>query len=232
MQISCFQCYLRLLFVCNFASQCVIIMENYTNSKMIDVVPTLLRKCRWCCLKGTSFVMFPARSVPHSQTFLAVVQRLRENGTFRSRNVDRCQERTRWVLDFEPQILETVEENPSTSTRQLIREFQVFSKGCYAIMFSGCKHCIRRQEFCEWVIQQCVDQPDFLRILFFAMKRVLHVTEFLTATTPIFSSTNPGRRCKFCKGSGQSTYIEGHRRVLEITTNILKYCSNHKYVTV
>jgi hypothetical protein len=94
-------------------------MENYTNSKMTDVVPTLLRKCRWCCLKGISFVMFPARSVPHSQTFLAVVQRLRGNGTFRSRSVDRCQERTRWVLDFEPQILETVEENPSTSTRQV-----------------------------------------------------------------------------------------------------------------
>jgi hypothetical protein len=121
--------------------------------------------------------MFPARSVPHSQTFLAVVQRLREKGTFRPRSVDRCQERTRWMLDLEPQILEIVEENPSISTRQLIREFQVFSlwyvallksKGCYAIMFSGCKHCIRRQEFCEWVIQQCVDQLDFLRIVFFA----------------------------------------------------------------
>jgi hypothetical protein len=29
------------------------------------------------------------------------------------------------VLDLEPQILETVEENPPTSIRQLVREFQV-----------------------------------------------------------------------------------------------------------
>jgi hypothetical protein len=36
------------------------------------------------------------------------------------------------------------------------------------------------------------------------MKPVLHVTEFLTATTPIFSNTNPARCSKFCKGSGQS----------------------------
>jgi hypothetical protein len=37
-QISCFQCYLRLLFVWNFASQCVIIMKNYTNSEITDMV--------------------------------------------------------------------------------------------------------------------------------------------------------------------------------------------------
>jgi hypothetical protein len=100
-----------------------IIMENYTNSEMTDF-GTLLRKCRWCCLKGTS-EKFPARRVPHSQTFLAVVQRLRENGTFRPRSLDRSQEGTLRALELEPQILETVEEKPSTSTLQLVREFQV-----------------------------------------------------------------------------------------------------------
>jgi hypothetical protein len=51
--------------------------------------------------------MFPARRIPPSQTFLAVVQRLRENGTFLSRSVDRGQERTPRVIDLEPQVLET-----------------------------------------------------------------------------------------------------------------------------
>jgi hypothetical protein len=41
---------------------------------------------------------FPARRVPHSPTFLAV-QRLRENGTFLPKSVDRCQERTPQVLE-------------------------------------------------------------------------------------------------------------------------------------
>jgi hypothetical protein len=35
---SCFQCDLRLLFAWNFASRCVIIMENYTKSEMTDMV--------------------------------------------------------------------------------------------------------------------------------------------------------------------------------------------------
>jgi hypothetical protein len=49
---------------------------------------------------------FPTRRVPHSQKFLAAVQRLRESGTFRMRSADRGQERTPRVLDLEPQILE------------------------------------------------------------------------------------------------------------------------------
>ncbi|KAJ3637264.1 hypothetical protein MTP99_000737 [Tenebrio molitor] len=59
------------------------------------------------------------------------------------------------------------------------------SKGCnQTFSFAG-------KGFCQWTIQKCVDQPDFLRIVL--------LTEFLT---PIFSSTNPGRCNKFCKGSG------------------------------
>jgi hypothetical protein len=68
---------------------------------------------------------FPTRHVQHSQTFLAVVQHLREHGTFRPRSVDRSQEHTPQVLDLKPQILETVQENSLTSTWQLAREFQV-----------------------------------------------------------------------------------------------------------
>jgi hypothetical protein len=88
-QINCFQCYIQLLFAWNFASQCVIFI--------------IVKWPIWYF------------RVPHSQTFLAGVQRLWENGTFRPRSVDRDQERTPRVLDLEPQILETVEENPSRS---------------------------------------------------------------------------------------------------------------------
>jgi hypothetical protein len=61
-------------------------------------------------------------SAPHSQTVRAVVQRLRKNGTFRPRRVNRGPERTPRVLDLEPQTLETVEKNPSTSTWQLVSD--------------------------------------------------------------------------------------------------------------
>jgi hypothetical protein len=94
-QISCFQRYVRQLFAWNFASQCDIIMENYTNSEMTDMV-LCYGSADGVGLRAQALYrkMFPARRIPHSQTFLAVVQRLRENGTFLSRSMDRGQERT------------------------------------------------------------------------------------------------------------------------------------------
>jgi hypothetical protein len=90
--------------------------------------------------------------------------------------VDRAQERTPRVLDLETQILETVEKNPSTIIRQLVGEFQVSQfVVCRALKAQGLHfyhvqrvHALHRQEFCEWAIQKCVDQPDFLRIVLFA----------------------------------------------------------------
>jgi hypothetical protein len=61
----------------------------------------------------------------------------------------------------------------------------------------------------------CVDQPDFMRIVL--------LTEFLT---PIFISANPGTIQQVLQGFG-TIYIEGHRRVLEITTDILNIVSNN-----
>jgi hypothetical protein len=62
---------------------------------------------------------------------------------------------------------------------------------------------IRRQEFCEWVIQKCVNPLHFLRIVLFTDEAGFTHNDVL-ATTPIFN-TNPGRYSKFCKDSGQST---------------------------
>jgi hypothetical protein len=72
--ISCVQCDLRLLFASNFASQCVIIMENCTNSEMTDMV-LCYGSANGVALRAQALYRerFPARRVPHSQTFLAVV---------------------------------------------------------------------------------------------------------------------------------------------------------------
>jgi hypothetical protein len=96
--------------------------------------------------------------------------------------VDRAQERTPRVLDLETQIPETVEENPSTIIRQLVPEFQVSQfVVCRVLKAQGLHRYhvqrvqalqpndyIRWQEFCEWAIQKCLDQPDFLQIVLFA----------------------------------------------------------------
>jgi hypothetical protein len=91
--------------------------------------------------------------------------------------VDRGQKRTK---DLEPQMLGTVEVNPSTSTQQLVLEFQVSqfvvcrvrvvplscSVGA-SIATKRLHYYISRQEFCEWAIQKCVDPPNFLRTVLF-----------------------------------------------------------------
>jgi hypothetical protein len=96
-------------------------MENCTNSEMTDMV-----LC-YGSADGVSLRVqvlyretFPVSRVLYSQTFLETF--LRDNGTFRSRSVARDQKRTPRVLDFEQQILETVEENPATRPGQLVRE--------------------------------------------------------------------------------------------------------------
>jgi hypothetical protein len=120
-QISCLQCDLRLLFPSNFASQCAILMENYTNGEMTDM-ELCYGSADGVALRAQALYRekFPARRVAHSQTFLTVVQRLRENGTFRPRSVDRGQECTPRMLDLELQILKTgrkpVHNYPTVST--------------------------------------------------------------------------------------------------------------------
>jgi hypothetical protein len=59
----------------------------------------------------------------------------------------------------------------------------------------------------------CVDQPDFMRIVL--------LTEFLTHIHQRKSRTMQ----QVLQGFG-TIYIEGHRRVLEITTDILNIVSN------
>jgi hypothetical protein len=77
-------------------------------------------------------------------------------------------------------MLGTVEVNPSTSTQQLVLEFQVSqfvvcrvrvvplscSVGA-SIATKRLHYYISRQEFCEWAIQKCVDPPNFLRTVLF-----------------------------------------------------------------
>jgi hypothetical protein len=55
-------------------SQCVIIMKNYTNSEMTDMV-LCYRSADGVALTAQALYSgkFPARCVPHSQTFLTVV---------------------------------------------------------------------------------------------------------------------------------------------------------------
>jgi hypothetical protein len=113
---------------------------------------------------GSDREKFPAHRVPHSQTFLAVVQRLRENGTLRPRSVDRCQEHT-YTTDVRPRTSNSRDcgRKPVNKYPAVAREFQVSQfVVCRTLKQQGLhpyhvqrvqalqpNDYIRRQEFCE-----------------------------------------------------------------------------------
>jgi hypothetical protein len=128
-------------------------MENYTNSEMTDMI-----LCYGVALRAQALYRekFRARYFAFANISGCCL-----NGTFRPRSVDKGQERTPRMSDFEPQILET-----GRKLEQGLHPYHV-----QRVQALQPNDCIRRQEFCDWVIQMCIDQPDFLRIIL--------LTEFL-----------------------------------------------------
>ncbi|KAH0816663.1 hypothetical protein GEV33_006127 [Tenebrio molitor] len=139
-------------------------------------------------------------------------ERLRENGTFRPRSVDRGEKRTLrvLVLDLEPQVL-----NSEDCGRKLIK--YPASKGCTPIMFSGCKHCNQTitfadKSFVSGCFKNALINLIFCELCCLPMKRVLHPQK-------------SGTIQQVLQGFG-TIYIEEHRRVLKITADILNNSSN------
>jgi hypothetical protein len=66
---------------------------------------------------------------------------------------------------------------------------------------------IRRQEVWEWVIQMCVDQPDFLQIILFTNARN---GVFNSQNTSHIQQHRSGTMQEVLQGFG-TVYIEGHR---------------------
>lgn len=64
-------------------------------------------------------IRFPNRRQPRGNTFRRLDQRLRETGSFITRNANAGRPRQRRVIQLEEQILDAVHEDPSLSTRQL-----------------------------------------------------------------------------------------------------------------
>jgi hypothetical protein len=131
-----------------------------------------------------------------------------------------------------------VEEN-SSSTRQLASQFQVSQfVVCRTLKEQGLhpyhvqrlqtlqpNDYIRRQEFCEWVLQKCVDQPDFLRIVLFTDEEGFTRNEVFNSHNTHIQPQKSGTIQQVLQGFG-TIYIEEHRRVLKITADILNNSSN------
>jgi len=91
-------------------------MAEFTNAELTDIVMCYA----WAGENAHQARIvyrerFPNRHLPHERTFLSVVQRLRDTGSFSWRTHDRGRTRTLRILNAEEEILERIQNNPESS---------------------------------------------------------------------------------------------------------------------
>ena len=137
-----------------------------------------------------------------------MVQHLRDHGTFKPQPHDRGCYRTQRILQAEEQILERVEEEPDIITRRLAAEVEVL-QFIYRTLKEQGLHPYhvqkvqalepadfpRRVIYCEWLLQQCRERPNFLNcILFTDEAEFTRNAVFNNHNTLIWSDENPYAR--------------------------------------
>lgn len=157
-------------------------MGTYTNAEQVD----MLLVFGFCQGNGRESIRvyrerFPNRRVPNHQTFANIERRLRENGSFQSRNADRGRQRTTRTADLEEQILDRVEEDPKISTRRLGLELQVPKSIVHDVLKEQLLHPYhvqqvqdllpidpeRRLAFCQFIQDQRIQNANFSRKILF-----------------------------------------------------------------
>lgn len=124
---------------------------------------------------------YPDRHVPHHATFMQVDLRLRESGSFSLRKQDTGRIRTRRTVEFEEEVLQRFETDPSTSTRvvgqeleaphsvvwQVVKEQQLYPYHPQRVLAITPADYRPRMEFSTWFLQQTNQRPEFPSIILF-----------------------------------------------------------------
>lgn len=117
---------------------------------------------------------FPARHLPHRETFTAVAQRVRETGSVLPRARENGRPREVQV-NVEENILERIAEDPSTSTREIAREVGVshfvvwrtlkenllYPYHVQRVQSLSVNDYLPRVNFCRWLLQQVAQNRRF-----------------------------------------------------------------------
>jgi hypothetical protein len=77
---------------------------------------------------------FPNRPIPNVRTFLHVVQRLRDRGSFKLAAHERDRQRPQRIINVEEAVLESVEARRETSTRRLESQHRVSRSTIWRIL--------------------------------------------------------------------------------------------------
>lgn len=123
-------------------------------------------------------VRFPNRRHPTGNVFRRLDLRLRETGSFYKRNPNAGRPRQRRTLQLEEEILDSVYEDPSVSTRQLASTFNIPSnKTVHSVLRENLLYPyhitkvqplyendnVHRLNFCHSILNRIYEDGDFLR---------------------------------------------------------------------
>lgn len=106
-----------------------------------------VRRCRGqLCTRKMYQERYPNRRLPNRRTFVNVDQHLRETGSLELRMYDTGRNRSVRTPQFEEEILQRFEDNPSTSTRIVARELRVNSCLVWNVVHDNALHPFYRQK--------------------------------------------------------------------------------------
>lgn len=149
---------------------------------------------------------YPNRQHPNFKTFPAVHNRLREKGTFKCDKSDTGRDRSIRNVDFEENILEIFEENPSTSTGEVADQLGCSKSVVWTVLHEEKLHpfklqkvqALNPQDFphrvdcARWFLRQDVQVPGFLeRVLFTDEASFTREGIFNNRTAHCWSAENP-----------------------------------------
>jgi hypothetical protein len=141
-------------------------------------------------------VTFPNRRLPCSRTFSRIAQRLRERGAF-ILVIEGGRPRTARTVQQKQRILARVAANPGTCTRKIssaegvhrstvwriLHEDRLYPYHLHRVQGLKPEDLSRRVTFCQWCLEQCVRNPQFLWSYCSPMRQCLHRMEFLVSIT-------------------------------------------------
>lgn len=154
----------------------------FSLEELTDIV-LLYGECNYSArnTRATYADRYPNRRQPNERTIVQLVQRLRNKGTLLPSYEGRgCQRPNRILLD-EERILESIENNPGTSTRNISRDTTSSRSTVHRILKQNLLYPYhvqrvqalteddfqRRLQFCQWIENKIVNIFDFTKNILF-----------------------------------------------------------------
>lgn len=157
-------------------------MNDFTNTEMADM-HFIYGLANGSSLEARRLYAerYPQRVIPHHTIFARLHQRLRDAGTFKKKTVDCGRHREVRTAALEEAVLNLIEEHPETSTRKISETLNVSQSVIWRILKAQQLYPYhiqrvqallprdfpQRMVFCQWILQKCVQHPQFLSHVLF-----------------------------------------------------------------